>query len=462
MIRAHDVLTGTGGRLAGDLSRNELFRRVVHDSRDVQPDDLFVAIRGENQDGHRFVPDAYENGATAVLVSEEWYSRYNLGDLPAIVVPDTLVALQELATYWRSLFTPHVIGITGSIGKSSTKEVLAAIAGQRFRVTRSAKSFNNEVGLPLSVLEVTPDTEVVVLEMGGAYRFGEISELAAIARPTIGVVTNVSHSHLGRMGTLEAIAETKAELVDSLPEHGVAVLNYDDERVRKMAERAKCPVVFYGLDDTADIRATDLESHGLEGISFTLHHRGRRDHVSVPLLGRHSVHMALAGFAVGFQLGLAFEEIMAGFQQPNIQLRLLLVPAINGATLLDDTYNANPASSLAALNLLDELDARRKVAVFGDMMELGDFEREGHRMVGDRASQVVDELFVMGERARIIGEEAQRARPSLPVTFVADKAGLAVALREGLRDGDLVLIKGSRSLQLETVVADLRNERDEE
>jgi UDP-N-acetylmuramoyl-tripeptide--D-alanyl-D-alanine ligase len=458
MIRAHDVLTGTGGRLAGDLSRNELFRRVIHDSRDVQPDDLFVAIQGENQDGHRFVPDAYDNGAAAVLVSEEWYGRYNLGDLPAIVVPDTLIALQELAAYWRGLYTPHVVGITGSIGKSSTKEVVAAIAGQRFRVTRSAKSFNNEVGLPLSVLEITPDTEVVVLEMGGAYRFGEISELAEIARPTIGVVTNVSHSHLGRMGSLEAIAETKAELVEALPESGVAVLNIDDERVRPMADRARCNVVFYGLDEAADIRATNLESHGLDGISFTLHHRMRRDHVSVPLLGRHSVHMALAGFAVGFQLGLAFEEIMAGFQQPNVQLRLLLVPAINGATVLDDSYNANPASSLAALNLLDELDARRKVAVFGDMMELGSFEREGHQMVGDRASQVVDALYVMGERARTIGEQAQQSRPSLPVTFLNDKPGLLLALRDGLRDGDLVLIKGSRSLELETVVADLRDE----
>jgi UDP-N-acetylmuramoyl-tripeptide--D-alanyl-D-alanine ligase len=168
--------------------------------------------------------------------------------------------------------------------------------------------------------------------------------------------------------------------------------------------------------------------------------------------------MALAGFAVGFQLGLAFEEIMAGFQQPNVQLRLLLVPAINGATVLDDSYNANPASSLAALNLLDELDARRKVAVFGDMMELGSFEREGHQMVGDRASQVVDALYVMGERARTIGEQAQQSRPSLPVTFLNDKPGLLLALRDGLRDGDLVLIKGSRSLELETVVADLRDE----
>ena len=245
MIRAHDVLTGAGGRLAGDLSRNALFRRVVHDSRDVEEGDLFIAIVGEVQDGHRYVPDAYENGAAAVLVSEEWYGRYNLADLPAIVVPDTLLALQELASYWRRLYTPHVVGITGSIGKSSTKEVVAAIASQRFTVTRSAKSFNNEVGLPLSVLEITPDTEVVVVEMGGAYRFGEIGELAEIALPTIGVVTNVSHSHLGRMGTLEAIAETKAELVDALPEGGVAVLNVDDERVRRGRDldRAEAKVV---------------------------------------------------------------------------------------------------------------------------------------------------------------------------------------------------------------------------
>ena len=203
MIRVHDILAGTHGRLFGSISRNDLLARVVHDSRDVDKGDLFIALKGERTDGHRFVPDALEAGAGAVMVDESWFRRFDLGDLPVIVVPDTLVALQSLAAYWRSLFSEaRVIGITGSIGKSSTKEVISAVLAQRYEVTRSRKSFNNEIGLPLSVLE-----------MGGAYAFGEIGHLAQIARPTIGVVTNGSHSHLGRMGSLDAIAKTKTELV---------------------------------------------------------------------------------------------------------------------------------------------------------------------------------------------------------------------------------------------------------
>jgi UDP-N-acetylmuramoyl-tripeptide--D-alanyl-D-alanine ligase len=458
MIRLHDILAGTGGRFSGEISRNYLFQRVVHDSRDVRGGDLFVAIRGEVQDGHRYVPDAFDNGAAAAMVSEAFAQRFNLLDLPVIVVPDTLQALQELAAYWRGLFDPTVVGITGSIGKSSTKEVVAAVASQRYNVTRSVKSFNNEVGLPLSVLEITPDTEVVVLELGGAYRFGEITELAQIARPKLGVVTNVSHSHLGRMGTLEAIAETKAELVDALPYDGVAILNADDERVRRMAARARCRVVPYGLSDDAHVRAVGLQSHGIAGISFILVRADERDHIQVPLLGRHSVHTALVGCAVGFELGLSLADIVRGFQTPNIQLRLLLVPAVNDATLLDDTYNANPASSFAALALLAELDARRRVAVFGDMLELGEYEEEGHRSVGTRAADVVDALYTVGPRARLIAQEAVRAKPDLIVEHFDDKESLVNALRRDLRAGDLALVKGSRGVQMETVVAALRVE----
>ena len=456
MIRVHDVLAGTNGQINGALDPQKLLRAVTHDSREVQEGDLFIALVGETQDGHRFVPDALERGARAVMINESFAQQFSLGDLPAIVVPDTLVALQSLAAYWRNTFSPHVIGITGSIGKSSTKEVIAGIAGARFNVTRSRRSYNSEVGLPLSVLELTPDTEVLVLELGGGYRFGEISELAAIARPTIGVVTNVSHSHLGRMGSLEAIAETKTELVTSLPPDGVAILNVDDERVRAMAERATSRVIFYGLGDDANVRATDLQSHGVDGISFRLHHPGGSDHVQVPLMGRHSVHMALAGFAVGVELGLDLEEMIRGIATPGIQLRLLLVRSLNGSTLLDDTYNANPASSFAALALLAELDADRRIAVFGDMMELGDFEIEGHTLVGERAAQTVDRLYTLGARARIIAARAREAAPGLPVSSFESKEELIEALTHDLRQGDVVLVKGSRSVQMETIVAALR------
>ena len=459
MIRVHDILAGTHGRLFGSISRNDLLNRVVHDSREVGEGDLFVALKGERTDGHRFVPDALEAGAGAVLVNEDWFRRYDLGDLPVIVVPDTLAALQSLATYWRSLFNEiQVVGITGSIGKSSTKEVISAILSQRYTVTRSRKSYNNEIGLPLSVLEVTPDTDVVVLEMGGAYAFGEISQLAEIARPTIGVVTNVSHSHLGRMGSLDAIAETKAELVESLPPDGLALLNIDDPRVRAMADRASCRVVYYGTDPQADYYATDLQSHGMDGISFTLRHADIQSYVSVPLMGRHSVHMALVGIAVGTELGMSLADILRGFQRPDVQLRLLLLPGVNGSTILDDSYNANPASCIAALNLLVELDATRRVAVFGDMYELGHYEEEGHRIVGGRAAETIDALYTIGPRARVIAAEAVKARPSLPVEMFDDKRALEDALRRDLRAGDLVLIKGSRGLELETLVSALRVE----
>jgi UDP-N-acetylmuramoyl-tripeptide--D-alanyl-D-alanine ligase len=377
---------------------------------------------------------------------------------PLVVVEDTIAALQRLAAYWRSLYDVRVVGITGSMGKSSTKEVIAAVLAQKFDTVRSRASYNNEIGLPLTLLEITPDTEVVVLEMGGAYRFGEIRELAEIARPDIGIVTNVSYSHLERMGSLEAIAETKVELPESLPPEGAAILNGDDFRVRAMAERTPATVVTYGLAPDVDIRALEVESHGLEGISFRLDFEGKRHSVKVPLLGAHSVHTVLAAIATGQALGMGLDEMLPGFEGPNIQLRLLTVPGWGGSTLVDDTYNANPSSCLAALNLLNELPAQRKVAVFGDMLELGAFEDEGHRIVGRRAALVVDRLITVGNKARIIGEAARESGlPDEAVLEIADKDGAVTALRELLQPGDYVLVKGSRGVAMEDVVNALRD-----
>lgn len=457
MIRLHDVLAGASGTLEGDMSEQYLFGRVIHDSRYVQPTDLFVALRGELNDGHRFLDDARERGAAAALVRRDSLDVARQCGLPLVVVDDTLEALQQLATYWRGLFDLQVVGITGSIGKSSTKEVVGAVLASRFNVAKSVRSYNNEVGLPISVLEVTPDTEVCVLEMGGAYAFGEITQLAQIARPTIGIVTVVSHSHLSRMGSLDAIAETKTELVEALPEDGIAFLNRDDERVYAMAQRARCRVVTYGLHPDADYRAADLESRGMGGIAFRLLHDGTDAFVQAPLMGRHSVHTALVGYAVGLELGMTLEEIVRGFEQPNIQLRLLLTPGVSGSTLLDDTYNANPTSSFAALALLEELEATRKVAVFGDMLELGEFEEEGHRMVGARIAVTADAFYAFGPRAAIMAREAIEVNPDLSIQHFESKDALVAALREELQSGDLVLIKGSRGIEMETVVAELRS-----
>lgn len=458
MIRLHDVLAGTGGQLVGEMSDQYLLRRVVHDSREVESGDLFVAITGEFLDGHAFIPEAVQRGAAAALVSETWINTVESAPLPVIVVPDTLVALQALATYWRGLYRLRVAGITGSIGKTSTKQVVAAVLNQRFNVLHSRGNFNNEIGLPLSVLEITPDTEVVVLEMGGAYAFGEITQLAGIAHPDIGIVTNVTHSHVERMGSLDAIAQTKTELIEALPEHGLAILNIDDERVRAMANSARCRVVYYGLDEGAAIRAVDLESRGMDGTAFTLVRGPQRDHVQVPLMGLHSVHAVLAAFAVGFELGMQLPDMLRGLDAPEVQLRLLLTPGVNGSTILDDHYNSNPKSSFAALALLEDLNATRRIAVLGDMLELGDFEEEGHRQVGQRVTDVVDVLYTLGPRARIIADEALTLAPDLPVYTFMDKGELVAAVRASMQPGDLVLVKGSRGLKMETVVEDLRDE----
>jgi UDP-N-acetylmuramoyl-tripeptide--D-alanyl-D-alanine ligase len=455
MISLREVLEGTGGTLSGNLAHDFVFQRVIHDSRAVEDGDLFVAIQGEVFDGHDFIPQAVERGAVAALVRKEWADSQSVQRVPYIVVEDPLTSLQQLATWWRGRFDIPLIGITGSIGKTSTKQVVAAMLGERYRVLYSKGNYNNEIGLPLSVLDIGPDTDVVVLEMGGAYAFGEITSLAAIARPSIGIVTNVTHSHVARMGSLEAIARTKTELVEALPEDGLAILNYDDERVRGMAEHARCRVVFYGLDPQADIRATDLESRGADGTSFTLIYKGERNRVQIPLMGLHSVHSALAGLAAGFELGVGLDEMLTGLDRPDVQLRLILTPGMNNSTILDDHYNSNPKSSFAALALLEELEATRKIAVLGDMLELGDFEEEGHRLVGGRVVDIVDMLFTLGPRARIIADEARLHSETLQIASFDDKAELVSALQAVIQPGDLILVKGSRGLKMETVVRDL-------
>ena len=457
-ITLRDVLEGTQGTLRGAAGPDLHFSRVWHDSREVQRGDLFVAVVGERLDGHDFVGQAFARGATGALVDRAHAAALGDAGGPLIVVSDTGRALLELGAYWRSRHDVRVVGITGSIGKSSTKEVVWAVVSQRFRALRSQRSFNNEIGLPLSLLAITPETQVVVLEIGGAYALGEIERLAAIAHPQIGVVTNVSHSHLSRMGSLDAIAATKAELPAALPADGTAVLNGDDIRVRGMAGVCRARVIFYGLSPDCEVRAENVESHGLNGISLDLVAAGRRHHLRVPLLGQHSAHTVMAAIGVGLALGMTVEEMLPGFHESAVQLRLLTVPAVGGAILIDDTYNANPTSSLAALNLLGEIATRRRIAVFGDMLELGSFEEEGHRMVGRRAAAVVDLLYTMGERARIIAEEAVAyGLPGSRVHALATKRDLVDALRDELTEGDYVLVKGSRGVRMEDVVEALRD-----
>lgn len=461
------------------------FSEAVTDSRGIVPNALFVALAGERTDGHNFLGEVAANGALGALVRAEaveqrrallaqfqrpWLlldpaTGAGLNEHPEhtflmIIVDDPLMALQRLAVYHRRQFTPTVVGITGSVGKTSTKEVTAAVLSRRFRTLKTERSYNSEATVPTTLLRLTADHEVAVLEMG-MWAPGEIRFLASLARPQIGIVTNVGTSHLERMGSIEAIANAKAELVESLPDDGVAILNADDWRVNAMATRTQARIVRYGLDPSADLWADEIKSRGLEGISFRAHYGDDVVHLALPLLGRHSVHVALAAAATGLVLGMGWDEIISGLQDNKTQLRLFVVPGVGGAQIIDDTYNAAPDSTLAALNLLADLDGRR-IAVLGDMLELGAHEEEGHRKVGRRAAEVAQLLLCVGARAGWIAEEARICGMAGEQVMLFERNEDVVdALQHMLRQGDYVLVKGSRGVAMEQIVTALQRRPEE-
>jgi len=439
------------------------------DSRQVVPGSLFVAIPGENVDGHDFIAEAFKRGATFALIQREVPASFATLDLRAglstdsplkldaplcLRVENTLSALQQIARFWRRKLDLRVVGITGSVGKSTTKEMVAEVLGTRFRTLRNPGNLNNEIGLPLTILKLSSEYERAVLEMG-FYVPGEIQFLCDIAMPQIGVVTNVGTVHAERAGSQEAIARGKSELIQSLPSDGVAILNFDDPWVRKMEEKSKARVFFYGLSPEADLWADQIEGLGLDGIRLRLHYKSEILHSHVPMIGRHSVHTVLRAASVGLNDGLTWQEIFEGLSHGHAQLRLVAVRSGNGALILDDTYNASPESMLAALNLLDELDGR-KIAVLGDMLELGPYEKQGHEIVGMRAAQVAKVLLTLGPRGHMIADAARRAgmKPAQIIEF--KKSELVVDwLNKNLTSNDTVLIKGSHGLRMDHITAAL-------
>jgi UDP-N-acetylmuramoyl-tripeptide--D-alanyl-D-alanine ligase len=449
---AEDVARITGGRLVARSQRP--IRGAAVDSRAVRPDELFVALRGERTDGHRFLDAAAAAGASALLVTQAPANPEAFGDVSIIRVRDGLAALHALAAAWRTRFDPLVVGVTGSIAKTSTKEAVAAVLEQRFRTLRNEGNQNNEIGLPLTVLRLSPDHEAAVLEMG-MYVGGEIADLAAIARPRIGVVTAVQPVHLSRIGTIEAIERAKGELVEALPADGTAVLNGDDPRVRRMSSRTSARSATYGFAEDADVTAEAVQSAGADGMRFVLRAGGARTPVTIPTLGRLAVHNGLAAAAVGLAAGLTLDEITAGLARGWAAPHRAELVRAGGVTIVDDSYNASPASVSAALELLAGLPGRR-VAVLGEMLELGEGHVSGHRTVGEAAAAVVDLLVVVGAGAAPIAEAARDAGLAADrVIQVEDRDAALDALRPRLRSGDVVLVKASRGIELDVLVADL-------
>jgi UDP-N-acetylmuramoyl-tripeptide--D-alanyl-D-alanine ligase len=458
--------------------------------------DLFVACLGSQTDGHNYVGQAIHRGAQAVICEERGREqadaagaiiidcRRSASESPAqiwgnastnslagkqlaYIVDDSVVGLQRVGGFHRVHgVNPQlgVIGITGSVGKTSTKELTYAVMRQRYNTLHNKGNLNSEQGLPLTLLELSQEHERAVLEMG-MYALGEIHTMAALARPRVGVITNVGPVHLSRLGSIEKIAQAKSELVRALPsasDGGIAILNWDDELVKAMADVTPARVFRYGLTPEADLWADEISGAGMGGIRFRFHYRHPERnkeeslYVRVPLLGRHSVHTALRAAAVGLVEGLSWEEIVAGLQSLSSQIRLVVVPGINNSTLIDDTYNASPASMVAALNLLNDIEPEnkgRRVAVLGDMRELGEYTDEGHKIVGRRAADVVDVLITVGELGMAIGEEARSAGLASDHLFITKNFEEAVSLiQRTIHSNDMVLVKGSRALGMDKIV----------
>ena len=457
-MTADDLVRLTGGRLLARFDRP--IRGGAVDSRLVRPGELFVALPGGRTDGHLFLDEAVERGAAALLVTRQPADPTAYGDVTIVRVVDALAALAAVAAGWRQRFDPLVVGITGSIAKTSTKEAIATVLAASRPTLKSEGNQNNEIGLPLTLLRLGPEHRAAVLEMG-MYVGGEIADLAAMGRPSIGVLTAVQAVHLSRIGTIEAVEAAKGELLEALPPDGTAVLNADDPIVTRMDRRSVAPAVRYGFADEADVQATDVVSSGTDGMRFRLRTPAGSRQVAIPALGRLSVHNAAAATAVGLAAGMDLDAIAralgTGWAAPH---RVELVP-LRGMTVIDDSYNASPGSVTAALELLGELRGRH-VAVLGEMLEMGDAHESGHFTVGEAAGALVDLLVVVGDDAGGIVAGALQAGLDPTRIHVAPDAESAVdVLRPRLREGDVVLVKASRGIGLDRLVDALRLEMGE-
>lgn len=425
---------------------------ICSDSRALKAGDLFLALRGASFDGHDFVAEAAARGALGAVVENE------CGGLPTgfavIRVPDTLRALQEIATAYRRTMSAQVVCVTGSNGKTSTKDLIAVVMRERFQVTKTEGNFNNHIGLPLSMLRLRMGDRVGVFELGTNHP-GEIAALAALAQPDVAVITNIGVAHIEHFGSREDIAKEKGALAEALRPGGALILNADDDFTPAIAARTRANIIRCGMAQDADIRASELRQD-FTGMKFRIDAFGKSIEAQLPVPGVHMVSNTLLAIGVGHVFGMSIEECAAGL--PNLQLTKgrLEMKVVGGIQVIDDSYNANPDSMKAALLTMSQMSVNgRRIAILGRMGELGHESERGHRSVGQTASDLgLDCVISVGNEAALIADEAWRGGVE-KVVKAADLDEAIKALRDFAQAGDLVLVKGSRSAEMERIVEGL-------
>ncbi len=445
-------------RGTGEFDEHVVATGYSIDSRTLQPGDLFFAIQGERLDGHDFVQTALSAGAAAAIVSQEAFARFPV-KTRLIAVPDTTKALQQLGAAVRRLWGKTVVGITGSAGKTTTKDTIAHVLASRFRVHKSVGNLNNHYGLPLQLLKLEPEHEISVIEMGMSAA-GEITFLASMAKPDIGVVTNVGTAHLEKLGSVAAIARAKYELIAALPSGGTAVLNADDEYVCQFGRDFHGKVVTFGIEKPADFRASNIVPRSPIGYDFHIDGDGLHEQASIPLLGKHNVLNALAAVAVAIQRGIEPSAAIAALATISAGDKRGELLHLNGATIINDCYNSNPNALKSMVESLAQFQAKRRIVIAGEMLELGPTSPDLHRECGETMAKANIDL-VAGVRgdARSIAEgfDSARGNSTSPAQFFDTPEEAGNWLASELRPGDAVLMKASRGVRLEKALQVLQS-----
>jgi len=455
--KAKDCLYAVNGKLLQG-SETVIFRGVSINSRTIKEGELFVCIKGENFDGHDFFGDAFRKGAAGIILSDTKNLSTGMlgkGESPFVIQSqNTLRALQDLASYQRSLFPFRVIAVTGTNGKSTTKEMIASIIETKYKTLKTQGNLNNHIGLPLTLLKREPEHEVGVLEMGMSAA-GEIKRLAEIAKPDIGVITNISAGHLGQLKTIKDVQAAKGELFDSLHKEGTAIVNADDPLVLELAKSLRIKKITYGIKEPADIQASDIQNKGNHGFTFTAKIFDQAIPVKLPQIGYCNIYNALAALATGHSLGITGKEMNLGLKnyqqipQRNEQIHY------EGMTLINDTYNANPQSMREALKTLKEINTQgKRFFIIGDMLELGPLSEPAHHELGQEiAGSNVDYLVTVGPLASLAAESAKvNVQQQLQIEKFNTHDEAANYLLQKVKKGDCLLVKGSRGSKMENVV----------
>lgn len=455
-VSLNQLLAATSGQAIGFESDDVVFPAVGIDSRSINPGDLFWAIQGEHHDGHAFVGEAFNRGVAACVVEAD---KISAAAGPVIVVKDTLSALWDFSRWYRKHQEALIVGVTGSVGKTTTREMIHAALQTTYAGTRSPKNYNNHFGLPLSILEIEKQHEFAVLELG-ASALGEIRDLSEIAAPEIGVVTGIGSAHLEGFGSVECVMQAKGELIESLPSSGFAVLAGDDPRVRQLAERAQCRVLFVGENSNNDLRATDVEIQD-NRIRF----RVDNEPYEVSAVGRHHLTSALIAIAIGQEIGMHSRQIAEGLKTFEAVSGRCRLEQIGSWTVIDDSYNASPTSMQAACDIFKEWqDVSGKILVTGDMLELGNRSEDFHRELGQMAAEAgIDMLAAHGGHAADVVRGASDA--GMDVFRMAECEyfdSMLAVLDCWLEPGSMILVKGSRGMQMERVVAWMRQRAEHE